>query len=225
MLAWMDTDVDAGWSSDGSADSLETNLGDGDAVFMSQMSTGAWNSDVEWTDAGVTSKQLSLDNGADVPVALSSFVPAANSDAGLRQGLCSDQSYFALPDRKVPVTAICGGGDLPSNTCARKLTSSVPRPKATGRKRSAEAAGVADNRLGSKVLQPTSKASKKRGCSAPDDNALHEDRSWLHLIELLADESFSPGVRPDRIEGARVDPGLMFKEHPKRRRGHSSAAK
>ena len=51
-----------------------------------------------------------------------------------------------------------------------------------------------------------------------------EDTRWQRLIELLADNSFFPGTRPDLIEGAHVTPGLMFKEHPKRRRAHSSGS-
>jgi hypothetical protein len=46
------------------------------------------------------------------------------------------------------------------------------------------------------------------------------------LIDLLLDDSFTAsGPRPDRITSETVPPFLMFKENPKRRREHSSAAR
>jgi hypothetical protein len=50
-----------------------------------------------------------------------------------------------------------------------------------------------------------------------------DDKRFRSLMQLLSEPSFNPGQRPDRILGEAVVAGTMFKEHPKRRREHSSA--
>ena len=57
--------------------------------------------------------------------------------------------------------------------------------------------------------------------STPTTEQPNNEMKWQKLIELLGDETFLPGQRPDRIEGTTVPPELMYKEMPKRRRPHS----
>eukprot|EP01043_Picozoa_sp_COSAG02_P077721 COSAG02_NODE_17158_length_1024_cov_1.441081_1_plen_96_part_01 len=95
MLAWIDTDVDAGWNSDSTADSIDTNLGDSEANFTSHMTTDTWRADAERV---LVEQQSAL----DVPTtALPGFFPEDGDD--LRHGLCSDQSLIAVSNHKVPM--------------------------------------------------------------------------------------------------------------------------
>ena len=61
--------------------------------------------------------------------------------------------------------------------------------------------------------------------TAREKTGVDLDAERPQVIRLLSDPNFDPGPRPDRIDGTAVTPGMMFKEHPKRRREHSSAAR
>ena len=70
------------------------------------------------------------------------------------------------------------------------------------------------------------KRGKKRPATDTNVDADDDDeKRSLKLVELLSDPNFDPGPRPERIDGTSITPGMMFKEHPKRRREHSSAAR
>ena len=86
---------------------------------------------------------------------------------------------------------------------------------AAGRKRSATGGSGTD--IGRK---------KARSSGAPEDKlGRDEDIDWRELVRLLQDASFTLGQRPDEILDDRIRPGLMFKEHPKRRREHSTTTR
>ncbi len=81
------------------------------------------------------------------------------------------------------------------------------------------------------ALSPVGRAKRARGIdpgtldstTAEDDKlGRDEDIDWRHVVELLQDREFKPGQRPDQIMDQHIRPGLMFKEHPKRRREHST---
>ena len=56
--------------------------------------------------------------------------------------------------------------------------------------------------------------------AAEDKLGRDEDIDWRHIVALLQNSEFKPGQRPDQIMDEHIRPGLMFKEHPKRRREH-----
>lgn len=87
-----------------------------------------------------------------------------------------------------------------------------------GRKRSAEAKPDRTQKL----KQARSSRAVDRYATCTQSKAPDELR-WEKLLELLNNEEFRPGARPDRIKGQKVQPGTIFKETPKRRRAHSSA--
>jgi hypothetical protein len=77
---------------------------------------------------------------------------------------------------------------------------------------------------------PVARAKRPRGVdpgtlsdsAAEDKLGRDEDIDWRHVVELLQNSEFKPGQRPDQIMDEHIRPGLMFKEHPKRRREHST---
>lgn len=73
---------------------------------------------------------------------------------------------------------------------------------------------------------PKARAKRPKGegedVSAEDKLGRDEDIDWRHVVTLLQNSDFKPGQRPDQIMDEHIVPGLMFKEHPKRRREHST---
>jgi hypothetical protein len=70
-----------------------------------------------------------------------------------------------------------------------------------------------------------SKRAKSAGTTPEDQLGRDEDIDWRQLVKLLQNADFTPGQRPDQIMDENIIPGLMFKEHPKRRREHSTLSR
>ncbi len=103
--------------------------------------------------------------------------------------------------------------DDPTSEASTDSDDSTPGASRRGQKRSACSAATTKPNL----KQPRTSAEESNGDVAVEIQ-------WQTLLNLLADENYMPGARPDLIDSQSVRPNLMFKEQPKRRRPHSSPA-
>ena len=244
--------IDAEWHSsdtESTADSLDLrHPDDADPMSVYDGGSGVWDGSGDEASVGVSEQQQRQQQHhhhhhqqqqQQEAIELDNVPPPAYS--GRAQTLPTPLPFAHLieefrQDFAPPVSAVNHAAPAPvvSNNVSRTV---APREqpglrttsdKAERRKRSARSAGVTEMPLGGCEGSPPTSRPRLNGRGDADDNLPSrddEDSRWQRLIELLADDTFRPGDRPDLIEGAHVEPGLMFKEHPKRRRAHASASK
>lgn len=113
----------------------------------------------------------------------------------------------------------CGNEELALTPPAEPTSASVPYARdKTGV--AGTSAGTPDVESGSRNPDPHHDPHHDPRSGSSQDPHVRGSQ-WRPLMQLLRDNTFQPGVRPDVILGETTTPGLMYKEQPKRRRRHS----